>query len=132
MSARNWGNPPLLSTTAPSQSNPSTATLCAELILPTVGDTTVGDYYEVRWGLGGSTTTYWRLEAATSSGLSTTAIRTTPGNSAQQRLNVWTGTGLTHEFVTTLFAKPGDRFRAMVESTTTSTVSAWIQAEALT
>ena len=132
MGARNFGNPPLLSTTAPTQTNPSTATLCAELILPTVGDTSVWDWYELRLPLGGSTGLLWRVECATSSNLSTTALRTTPGNSAQQRVNFFTGSNLTHEFLITFAAKPGDRFRALLESSVSAVVAASIQAEALT
>lgn len=133
MGARNWGNPPLLSTTTPTASNPSTATLCAELILPTVGDTSVGDYYETRFLLGASTTALWRLDVATSSVLSTAALRLTQGpNSAPQRFNVYTGTNQSAEYVFTVFAKPGDRLRATLESTFTATVAASIQAESLT
>lgn len=131
MSGRNWGNPPLLSTTAPTQSNPSTATLCAELILPRVGDTTVPDNYEVRFGLGGSTGALWRLDCAFSSGLGSTALRTN-SYGVDQRVNVYTGSNQSAEFVLTVRAMPGDRFRATLESSFTGTAAAWIQAEALT
>jgi hypothetical protein len=131
MGARNWGNPPLLSTTAGTQNNPSTATLCAELIIPAIGDTSVQDYYEVRFGLGASTGALWRLDCALSSGLASTALRTNSFGTAQ-RVNIYTGSNLSGEFVLTLRAAPGDRFRATLESTFTGSVAAWIQAESLT
>jgi hypothetical protein len=131
MSARNWGNPPLLSTTAGTQNDPSTATLCAELIIPVIGDTTVQDYYEVRFGLGASTGALWRLDCALSSGLGSSALRNN-SYGTPQRVNLYTGSNLSGEFVITLRAAPGDRFRATVESTFTGSVAAWIQAEALT
>lgn len=131
MSAREWGNPPLLSTTAPTTNNPSTATLCAELIVPTIGDTTTFGRYEVRLVLGvGSTGALWRFDVATSSNLSTTALRNNTYGTPQ-RLNFYTGTAQTSEFLVTVMAKPGDRMRCLVESTFTSLVQASIQAEEL-
>ena len=132
MAGREWGNPPLLSTTAPTQSNPSTATLCAELIIPIIGDTSVGNYYESRFSVGASTGALWRIDVATSSVLSTASLRTTPGNGAQQRINVFTGSNQNSEFVFTLFAKPGDRMRVTLESTVTATAAAAIEIEAYT
>lgn len=130
MSGRNWGNPPYLSTTAPNASNPSTATVCAELIIPG-SDTTVMDNFEVRFGLGASTGALWRLDCATSSGLSTAALRNNSWGTPQ-RINVFTGSNQSAEFVLTLRAGPGDRFRATLESTFTGTVATWIQAEVIT
>lgn len=131
MAGRNWGNPPFLSTTAGTANDPSTATLCAQLILPAVGDTSVQDYYEVRFGLGASTGVLWRLDTALSSGLGSTALRNNSWGTPQ-RVNVFTGSNLSGEFVITLRAAPGDRFRAYLESSITGTAAAWIQAEALT
>ena len=131
MSFRDWGNPTLCSTTAPTQSNPSTATLCAELIIPTQGDTSLWGNYEVRYFLGGSTGMLWRLDCAASSVLSTSAVRTTE-NGANERINVFTGSNLSAEFVVTWRAKYGDRFRATQESTVTATAAAYIQAEKIT
>ncbi len=131
MSARNWGNPPLCSTTAPTQSNPSTATLCAELIIPAQGDTSIFGNYEVRYFLGGSTGMLWRLECASGTGLSTTSVRKTE-NGASERVNVYTGSNLSAEFVVTWRACYGDRFRATQESTVTATAAAYIQAEIIT
>lgn len=132
MSVRNFGNPPLLSTTAAIGTDPSTATLAAEVIIPLVGDTNVFrmDSYEVRFGLGASTGALWRLEVATGTGLSTTSIRFN-AMGTQQRINAFTGSNLSAEFVLTLQACPGDRFRARFESTFTGTYAAWIQAEAI-
>ena len=131
MSAREFGNPPLLSTTAPTQANPSTATLIAELIIPITGSSNLVDDYEVRFGLGASTGALWRLDCALSSGLASTALRNT-SDGAPQRINVFTGSNLSAEFVVTFRANQGDRFRATWESTVTATAAAWIQAEKLT
>lgn len=131
MSAREWGNPPLLSTTAPTTNNPSTATLCAQLIIPVVTDSNTFGRYEVRLGLGaGSTGALWRFDVAVSTSLSTTALRNNTYG-VGQRFNFYTGTAQTSEFQVTVMAKPGDLMRVNVESTFTSLVQAWIQAEEL-
>lgn len=131
MGWRTYGNPPLLSTTAFTQSNPSTATLCAELIIPvTTGDTSACDNYEVRFGVGASTSALWRLDCAASSVLSSAGLRANTYGTGQ-RVQVYTGTGQSAEYVVTFRAAQGDRFRATLESTWTGTAAAWIQAEVI-
>jgi len=121
MSARNWGNPPLFSTTAATQSNPSTATLVAELILSSAAQK---QNYEVRFGVGASTSAVWQLEHATSSGLGSSAIA--------QQIVKFTGSNQTAEYVYTFRASPGDRFRTRLASTFTGDAASVIQAETLT
>lgn len=126
MSARNWGNGPLFSTTAASVSNPSTASICAEVILP--AGTVPSETYELRWGVGASTSAIWLLEQCLSSGLGSTAI--------EQQLTVFTGTNQTSEFVTTQTSTSvmtgQARFRVRLLSTFTGTAGCWIQAEPVT
>lgn len=133
MSARNYGNVPLFSTTATTQTDPSTATLVAQLIVPSPGSTSVPSNYEVRFLVGGSTGAVWRLECALSAGLGSTAIRLADNDSSNafQRAVVFTGSNQTSEFVKTYKAYPGDRFRVVPVSSFTGTAAACIQAEAL-
>lgn len=120
MSVRNYGNIPLFSTTAVTASNPSTATLVAELILPATGQ---ADNYEVRFAVGASTSAIWALEHANSAGFEMSDL--------EQQIVTFTPTNVSAEYVFTFRADPGDRFRARVASTFTGTAAAKIQAEAL-
>lgn len=125
MSGRNWGNGPIYSTTAATVSDPSTASLVAELILST-SIATPFDNYEVRFGMGASTSAIWRVEHATSSGLGSTAIT--------KQIVVFTGSNQTAEYVYTFRAAPGERFRIipLIAPSTGNTAAGVIQAEALT
>lgn len=133
MGARNYGNVPLYSTTAATQTDPSTAALVAELIIPNPGSSDAASLYEVRYAVGASTGAIWRLECALSSGLGSTAIRLADNDSSNafQRAIVFTGSNQTSEFVFTFKAKPGDRFRTVPLSSFTGTAAGTIQAEAL-
>jgi hypothetical protein len=123
VSVRNFGNPPIFSTSASNVSNPSTATIVGEIIFSTTVFTQP-DIYEVRWGVGASTSCIWLLEHCVSSGLGSTAIT--------RQITVMTGTNQTSEFVFTHVINPGERLRARVLSTFTGTAAAPIQAEAVT
>ena len=123
MSARNWGNLPIYSTTAASQADPSTATIVGEIILSTAVYTQP-DNYECRFGLGASTSAIWQIEHCVSSGLGSTAIT--------KQIVVFTGSNQTSEFVYTFRVSPGERMRARLASTFTGTAAAVIQMEALT
>lgn len=123
MSVRNFGNVPLYSTGAASFTDPSTATLVAELILSTAVFTQT-DNYEVRFCIGASTAASWRLEHALSSGLGSTGI--------VKQITVFTGTNQSPEYLFTFRANPGDRFRALLHSSFTGTAAGVIQAEAYT
>jgi hypothetical protein len=136
MAFRNWGNVPLFSTTAATATDPSTATLAAELIIPAPGgpaSTAIGSIYEVRYIVGASTGALWRLECALSSGLGSTAIRLTDNDSSNafQRSIVFTGSNQTSEFVLIHKAFPNDRFRIVPMSSFSGTAAASIEAEAL-
>lgn len=131
MSVRDFGNVPMWSTTTPTGSDPSTATLAAELIIPT-GMITQDYNWEVRFSAGASTGALWRMECATSSGLGASAIKVVgPSSGIEQTLN-FTGSNQTSEFVYTFRAGPGDRFRIVPQSSFTGTYGASIQAEVLT
>jgi len=134
MSARNYGNVPLFSTTAATQTDPSTATVVAELVLPNPGSSAYASQWEVRYSVGASTGAIWRLECCLSTGLGSTAIRLTDNDSSNafQRAIVFTGSNQSSEFVFTHKAYPGDRFRVVPLSSFTGTAAAAIQAEAIT
>jgi hypothetical protein len=132
MSYRDTGNPPLFSTTASTTSDPGAGAVVAELILSTNVIKLDGNY-EVRFSVGASTGANWFLECALSSAAASTSIRPgPPPSSGLQQFNVFTGSNQTSEFVYTLRAEPGDRFRIRANSSFTGSVGAGIQAERLT
>lgn len=130
MSLRTAGNPPFFSTNAATFADPSTTSLIGELILPTYGNGPSN--YEVRFGVGGSTGMLWTLECCLSSAVHSTAIRPTE-HGAAQRATCYTGSNQTSEYVMTMRAYPGDRFRArvLVTPSTGNSAAGWIQAEAI-
>ena len=134
MGFRDFGNPPLASTTARSASDPSTSALVAQLIIPVTGSTNVPSLYEVRYVCGASTGAIWRLECCLSSGLGSTALRLADNDStsAAQAAVVFTASNQSAEFVLLQKAYPGDRFRVVAFSSFTGTAGAHIEAEALT
>lgn len=134
MAIRNYGNVPLVSTTAASAADPTTSALVAQLELPSLGGSTlVPTLYEVRYLVGASTGAIWRLECCLSTGLGSTAIRLADNDStnAFQRAVVFTASNQSAEFVLTQQARPGDRFRVVPFSSFTGTGAAHIEAEAL-
>ena len=72
MAWRDWGNPPINSTTGP-QATPSTAVLMAELDSTQLGtkDLVAGQkkLVTVTWIVGGDTNANWQLETCTSTAL---------------------------------------------------------------
>ncbi len=128
MAWNNWGNPPLISTTAQPVANPSTATLCAELDSTQLGTVNfqAGEThpYSVTWILGADTNATWQCERAASTALN-----------AGYADAFWpkTGTALTSQFVTKHVLGRNDRLRARIGgSTFAASVSATIIAEQLT
>ena len=117
MAWRDWANPPIQSTQVAS-ADPTTATLVAEV--PGLQDR----LYEVRWCVGASTGALFRLEHALSTGLGSTGIR--------DQVMVFTGSNQSAEYVFSYKAESGDRFRVLVNSSFTGTVSAKISAEVMT
>lgn len=118
MGARNFGNPPIFSTTVASGTDPSTSALTAEL------QGLADALYEVRYFVGASTGAIWRLEHALSTGLGSTGIR--------QQTIVFTGSNQSAEFVLTHKAESGDIFRIVPSSSFTGSYACKIQAEILT
>lgn len=122
MAFREWFNAPEFSTVASTTSNgadPSTGTLCAEII--GLADS---KNYEARFTVGASTAAGWLLEHCLSSGLGSTAIR--------QQMRVYTGTNQTAEYVFTFHtASTSDRLRIRPNSSFTGEYGCMIQAEIL-
>lgn len=119
------GNPPICSTQGPA-TNPSTATLVAELDSTQLGTASlVGDrskIMRVAWVLGADTNCTWQCEASASTTL----------NSGQEIVFIKTPTAASGEFVTTHTLKKDYRLRARIGgSTFTASVTAFIQAEEL-
>ena len=118
MGFRDWGNPPIYSTTAESGTDPSTTTVIAQI-------QGLGDHlYETRWTIGASTGALWKLELASTTTLSTTVVR--------KRCMVFTGSNQSAEFVTTFKAEDGDLCRIIAQSSFTGTYAGSIQTEILT
>jgi len=118
MAFRDWGNPPIYSTTAESQADPSTATLIAERQVLT------DNIYEVRFVVGASTGALWKLEHASSTSLSTASVR--------RRIMAFTGSNQSSEFILTFKAEANDIFRIVAQSSFTGTAAGAIEAEILT
>lgn len=130
MSWRDWGNPPILSTGAGLVSNPSTATLIAEIDSTQLGtkDFAPGQHRTLQctWIVGADTSATWQLEAAGS-----TALTAGPSTSVDM---VWvkTPTGQSGQYITVHRVGPNARVRARVNSTFTGNATASIIAEFLT
>mgnify|MGYP001595243287 CR=1 FL=1 len=128
-----WGNKPISSTQAPA-SNPTTATLLAELDSTQLGpmmngsvSTAAGAHNalgRVTAILGGSTVADWRIERTLSTGLGSTAI--------QETVPLFTPSGQSGQYVFVREFQPGDRLRARVASSLTANVNAFLQVEPLT
>jgi hypothetical protein len=121
------GNPPICSTSvAQPVSNPSTATLLAEIDSTQLGTAFFsGDQdriYRVTWIVGADTSAVVQLEAANSTALS----------ASSNTVFIRTPTGQSGQFVYHLQLHKNDRLRMRVNSTFTGSVTAFIQAEPLT
>lgn len=123
---RDWGNPPINSTTAQPVSNPSTATLVAEIdstqLLTQNLVTGQSLNMLVTWIVGSDTLATWQLEQATSTALS----------AGVAPIFLKTPTGQSGQYLTMHRLGPNDRLRARVQSTFTASVTAFIQAEVMT
>lgn len=126
MAWRDWGNPPVFSTTPQPVSNPSTATLCAEIDSTQLGTQNLAPDQKIlvmtTWFVGGDTLATWRLEAATS----------TANGAGVQTVFVKSPTGQSGQYITVNELLKDYRLRARVDSTFTANVVASIQAERLT
>ena len=128
MAVHDWGNQVVHSTGANTASNPSTATLVAEIDSTQLRGVTGTPGRRVPCRLtaiiGGSTTCDWRIEQARSTGLGSSAIR--------QVVPILTPTGQSGQYVVGLTIEPGDRVRARLNSSFTGTANAFLQIEPLT
>lgn len=127
MSFNDWGNPPISSTTPQPVTNPSTATLCAELDSTMLGtkDLVVGQTktFAVDWILAADTNATWQCGQCTSTNLAVSGIE------------FWTKTGTSSpaQFRTKHVLGPNERLRARIGgSTFTAAVTAFISAEVIT
>ena len=118
------GNIPVLSTGAGLTTDPSTATLLAEIdstqlsmILPQ------GMPFQITALVGASTNAQWRIEQCLSTGTGSTAIR--------DLVTILTPTAMSGQYTWKWYLQAGDRIRARVNSSFTATASAKLFAEPL-
>lgn len=125
MAFMDWGNPPINSTSAPA-SNPSTATLVAELDSTQLGTQNLAPNQKllvrVNWILGADTNATWQCEATASTAL----------NAGVDVFFPKTGTAQSGQFVTYHQLLKDYRLRARLQSTFTASATAFIAAEVLT
>lgn len=126
MAWRDWGNRAVWSTTAQPATNPSTATLIAEVDSTQLGtqDFAAGQsrLALVTWLLGSDTNATWMCEVVASTAL----------NSTGESLLLKTAAGQTAQYVTTHTLNRNSRVRARVYSTFTGDALASISVEPLT
>lgn len=126
------GNPVQTSTQVTEVSNPTTATILAE-ITGLGGETNrAGKEYEARIVLGASTLAVFWLEQCQSSGLGSTALSTTAN--CLGRRTLYATIHQSAQYCLRFTAQPNDRLRVRVagdHSTFTGTVAATLQVEAL-
>lgn len=118
------GNPPITSTAA-SQTNPSTAVLLAELDSTALHTATAGRtrLHQVNLWCGGSTTLEWWFEHCTSTGLGSSAIT--------ERQVFRTAANQTSQFVRKVSLSNNERLRVRISAALTGSAEAKLQAEAL-
>lgn len=123
---RDFGNAAIYSTTAQPVSNPSTATLCAELDSTQLGTKNLADGQrlncQVTWIVGGDTSATWQLESCASTAL----------NAGVDQVFVKSPTGQSGQYITSHQLLKDYRLRARVASTFTASVVASISAEFFT
>jgi hypothetical protein len=128
MAGPGWGNPPRTSTQAEA-TNPTTSVLLAEiqdLGGPTNGN---GVLYDARVLVGASTlATVW-LEQCLSSGLGSTALRSTTAELGRRVLYVQVNQ--TAQYLVRFRATSGDRLRVRLGGGITGTAAATLQVEAV-
>lgn len=121
---RDWGSVPVNSTGG-LETNPSTATLVAEIDSTQLGAVLAGgSVYQVIWVVGASTTATWQLEQCSSTGLGSTAVR--------DLTYVQTPAGQSGQYVLSYKLQKGDRLRARLQTGITGVATAKIAAEPMT
>ena len=125
MSFFDWGNPPINSTVGPA-TNPSTATLVAELDSTQLGTAGFRSGEQRIIGvtaiLGCSTTALWQVEHATSTALSATA----------DPIYIQTPSGQSGQYFVKFTVAANDRIRARLNSSITGTATAFLSGEYVT
>lgn len=118
------GNVPIMSTGAGYGSDPSTATLLAEIDSTQLGTIlSGGQAFQVTAILGASTNAQWLVEQCLSTGMGSTAVRAS--------VTLITPTNMSGQYTWKWKLEPGDRLRARVNSSFTATTSAKLLAEPL-
>ena len=120
------GNVPINSTTPQPVSNPSTATLCAEIDSTQLGTQNLAanqvKNVRVTWIVGGDTNCTWQLETASS----------TATGAGVDIIFLKTPTAQSGQYVTNHSLLANYRIRARLQSSLTVNVTAFIQAEPMT
>lgn len=130
MAWRDWGSTPINSHGGTStgygiETNPSSATLIAEIDSTQLANVLKGgSLHQVTWVLGASTNATWMVEQASSTSLSTSAIR--------DRTYIQTPSNQSGQYILTYKLEKGDRLRARIEGGVTGVATAKISAEPLT
>lgn len=126
MAWRDWGNPAIYSTTAQPVSNPSTATLVAEIDSTQLGTAhwQAGQKRQclVTWLVGADTNATWQFERVESTALASTG----------QVVYVKTPTAQTGQYMTSVTLQKNSRLRVRANSTFTASATASITAEFMT
>lgn len=126
MAWRDAGNPAIWSTTAQPVSNPSTATLCAELDSTQLGTKNLATGQKIQvlvtWILGGDTNATWQCETASSTALA----------DGIDKVFLKTPTGQSGQYMTSHDLFKDYRLRARVTSTFTASITASVSAEVMT
>lgn len=125
MSFFGWGNRSINSTTLGLTSNPTTATIVAELVSSALRIPSGGGPYQVTWIVGAQTTlATFQLEQTLSTGLDMSTA-------GRDQAVVMVSSGQSAQFVTKHNLEEGDRLRVRMNSSLTGAVAAKIIAEPL-
>lgn len=127
MSFFGWGNRTVVGASTGPVSNPTTATLVAEIDCNGTNASVKagGEPWQVSWIVGTQTTlATFRLEHNLSTGLA-------QDTASRQVSIVHVSSGQSAQFITKHNVEPGDRFRVRVQSSITASVSATIIGEPL-
>lgn len=119
-----FGNPPIVSTQAEA-TNPTTAAILAEIA------GLQGGLYEARIVCGASTLATMLIEQCLSTGLGSTALRSSGGNGELGQRTVYTPVMQSAQYMLRFKATDGDRIRVRT-SALTGTASATIILESVT
>lgn len=130
MGWRDWGSVPVNSRGGAStgfgiETNPSSATLIAEIDSTALRRIVQTGAVQVTWMLGCSTNAIWVVEQATSTNLASTS-------NIVDRAYIQTPANQTGQYILTYKVNQGDRLRARLDSAITGVATCKISAEPLT